>query len=142
MKSFHDKNVVLAYSCSMRYALLVILFLLLGSCTPDLGVSGDFEAGMPLARFEPLGVVNGLYIKAFSSPDEESNLMFVLRGGDIVEMINRSKGRVWLSQELDYWYLVHFEGKSAWVFGTALTLCRTRTSAELASARIQELVFK
>lgn len=121
---------------------LLFLVLLLVSCSGETKILGQFEAGSPLEKFEPLGVVSGLYVKAYSSPDNKSKLSFVLRGGDIVEMVNRSPGRIWLNQDLDFWYLVHFEGKSAWVFGTGLTLCKTPTSAALASARIQEAVFR
>lgn len=126
-------------SAFCKFAFVMACLLVLIGC--QAGKSGPLilPVQSPLERSAPLGVITSMYCRVLDQTGERGAVAFMLRGGDIVKILQRSAEREQWGGTLDFWYRVERDGGDAgWVFGSTIRLCADAIEARYASERIRQ----
>ena len=80
-------------------------------------------------------VVSSAYAALREAPDAGAAIVSHFRGGEVVEVREKSRFVDERKAHRDYWYLIGVQDKAGWVFGTHLDLYDSREQAVNASVR-------
>ncbi len=116
--------------------------LLLGSCQQGTRMGIELPATPQLFGSLPWGLVNVNYTKGFIHPRLDSAVAIVLRGGDMVKIVDRSQQQERIGSVVDYWYQVEADGVRFWIFGNLLSLYGLEMQAQTASEIVHDKLFK
>ena len=123
-------------SKSPRFFLIpVLLVLILPACAEELLPPPDLPETLILSRRRNWVVVSLPYLPIYATDHIESDVLAIVRRGDVFEVLEQSLRREFLYSREDHWYFLR--NAEGWAFGAGLYSFSTREEAQNAAYRLE-----
>jgi hypothetical protein len=120
-----------------RHLLFLSFIFIFSSCNSK----PDLDLNLPSVRLvkedSSWAMVDRGIIRAFKTYDVNADVLFHLRGGEIIEVINKTAFTQKVFSGEDHWYQIRAYDKEAWVFGKDIIVYDTQKLAENARQRYE-----